>query len=264
VKPSYLKDIARELRDPRVGLVANVIAGSGEETLGAAFENLHLCSFVAGAVCMASALTSQACVIGKSMLFKRSDFERLGGWRSVRNMLAEDFVIGHRFARHGYTVAVCSHVIETVNRRCSVRHFLSLHLRWGQMRRRLAPNAYLVEPFGNPIPWLGALAARAATSEHLSVESALAVVTSALVGIAVKCGSDAYVARQLRGKAPALGSLLGIPFKDLLVLAIWVVAAFRRRVVWRDHVLWVGRGSRLSDLHAPLLRRRPRPLKQIG
>ena len=46
-----------------------------------------------------------AAVVGKSMLFSREAFERLGGFARVADLLAEDFVIGKMFQHGGYRVA---------------------------------------------------------------------------------------------------------------------------------------------------------------
>ena len=47
--PDYLEEMVGHLSDPDVGLVTHVIAGAGEQSAGAAFENLHSLSYVARA-----------------------------------------------------------------------------------------------------------------------------------------------------------------------------------------------------------------------
>ena len=96
----------RELRDPSVGLVTNPIAGVGEQSVGAIFEGHHLASYVARALAFARMYLGRACVVGKSMLFRLSDFRRVCGWSAVRDLLAEDYAIGHAFEQAGLRVAV--------------------------------------------------------------------------------------------------------------------------------------------------------------
>jgi ceramide glucosyltransferase len=54
VRPSYLRETACYLADPAVGLVSNLFAGTGEDRLGAALENLQLNGFIAGGVALAA------------------------------------------------------------------------------------------------------------------------------------------------------------------------------------------------------------------
>ena len=239
--PAYLRETAAELADPAVGLVTNLPVGAGEG-LGAALEELHLASFVASATSLARAAAGRACVIGKSMLFRRADFERLGGFHAVRNVLAEDYVIGRSFELAGFKVALSPHVVTTRSDGWTVDRFVNRHLRWAQMRRRVSPAAFVGELMLNPVLWL------AVAVGALGLE--LRFLALAACGVAVKCAADAAVLKRLSGRAPRASRLLLIPFKDLLVAGIWAVGLFRRSVNWRGHRLYIGQGSALTEVNS--------------
>ena len=239
VGPDYLRETADELGDPAVGLVTNVIVGQGEGA-GALLENLHLASFVAGATSLARMASGRACVIGKSMLFRRRDLEQLGGWWPLRSVLAEDYVLGRAFELLGYRVALSPYVIGTVNDGWTIERFVNRHLRWAQMRRRVSPLAFAGELILNPVLWI-ALAALASRDLRLCLFGAL--------GVAIKCAADALVLRRL-GPPPRLRQLLAVPFKDLLLAGVWGVGAFRRTIDWRGTRMRIEAGSQLVPIAA--------------
>lgn len=246
VGPDYLQAIVSELGDPSVGLVTNPVVGSGEVDTGATFESLHLLTYVARALCFAAAYVDRACVVGKSMLFRRSDLVRLGGWSLVRDVLAEDYLIGQAFQQAGLRVVSSPHVIFTHGRRWPLARFANRHLRWGQMRRRICLPAYALEPLFNSHALLLVLAALALTSDQAEAVAWPIVLPFVGAAMGVRLLADRALWRRMRGSPPTLHTLfLTIP-KDLLVFALWAVAAVRRTIDWRGHVMYIGRGTRLE------------------
>ena len=254
VRPSYLRETACYLADPGVGLVSNLFAGVGEEHSGAALENLQLNGVIAGGVAAATTL-GITCVVGKSMLMPVRVLEAIGGFASVRNLLAEDQAIGIRVRKAGYAIRLSHHVIENVNQERSFRWFLNRHSRWYKIRRRLALPTFLIEPSFNLVV-VGMVWA-------LSGESGLAW-GGLLVLVGLGMVRDAVQAKRLRGTFPRLRHLVLSPVKDLFLLPVWLDALINRRIHWRGHKFLVGNFTRLRSARVPRsVRRRVRRVRRL-
>ncbi len=241
VRPAYLRETACYLADPGVGLVSNLFVGVGECHRGAIMENLQLNGYIAAGVALA-AFCRVTCVVGKSMLMPVRALEAIGGFAAVRNVLAEDQVIGLRVRKAGFSIRLSHHVIDNVNRRRDFKWFLNRHSRWYKIRRRLAFPAFVVEPAAN-LATVGLLWA-------FSGDSGIAWGGLLfLVGLGI--ARDAVQTRWLRGSFPKLRHLLFSPAKDILLLPLWFDAFVNRRVQWRGHRFLIGRMTRLRLARVP-------------
>jgi ceramide glucosyltransferase len=239
--PDYLSAIAVEMADPKVGLVSNLIVGKGAVSVGAHCENLHLNTFVLATVSLAD-LADKPCVVGKSMLMRRSQLDELGGFDGVRDVLAEDYVLGQRFYEAGYRVVLSRHAIVTYNQRLSMRRFLARHLRWAQLRRNGALGPFLCEPLLYASPFI---------APSLIVSDGKSSLLWALALLA-RVVSDGILCRRATGSWPSLVALVMLPVKDTLLLSVWLIALVRRSVTWRGHQLRITKGSRLIAPTAPM------------
>jgi ceramide glucosyltransferase len=217
-------------------------------------ENLHLNGFIAGGVATASLLRI-TCVVGKSMLLPVKVLEAIGGFASVRNLLAEDQVIGMRVRKAGYSIRLSHHVIENVNQARGFSWFLNRHSRWYKIRRRLALPAFVIEPSGN-LATIGLVWA-------LSGEAGIAW-GGLVVLFGLSLVRDAVQTRWLRGSFPRLRHLPLSLAKDLFLLPVWFDALVNDRVHWRGHRFRVGRFTRLRASRVPrLVRRRVRRVRRL-
>jgi len=240
----YLLDVAIHLADPEVGLVTHAVAGTGETSLGATLDNLQSAASVGPATIAAKRLSGRDVVVGKSMAFRRRDLEALGGFESVKDVLAEDYVLGVNVSRRlGKRVAIGSVPILNVNRNRTPRDFLSRYGRWCVMQRKIAGTPlYASQLLLYPLPFAAAAAV---------IDPAPATMALVLLAVGMKAILDGVAAQTLRGSGFGARVLLLSPLKDVLFTIAFARAFLENTVEWRGNRFRVLPGSRLERVRAP-------------
>jgi ceramide glucosyltransferase len=237
IDSGYLKEITGHMSNPEVGLVSNLIRGIGGKSFGAVLENLHLNTFVIGSVSFLDKFLRMPCVVGKSMLMKKRDLEAIGGLTTMKDVLAEDYLIGKRLHEIGKKVVVSGHMINNVNEYWDLKRFLNRHTRWAKIRWQIGGLKYLSELFGNPV-FMAALLVLLAGFSAASLAFAGAIS-------ALKAAGDFVIGRRIGADLKKSSYLLG-PIKDMLIGMIWFVPIFSNTVVWRGNRYLIGKDSFLS------------------
>lgn len=234
VEPDYLWPLVNELADDRVGIVSNVFAGTGEQTAGAAIENLQLCAATTAGIVAMGVATGRVLTVGKSMAVRRRSLGAIGGFRSVGEVLAEDHLLGRRFLEAGFEPRMCLSVVENRNVAGSIRRSFERHTRWAKLRRSLDPRAFAAEPILCPIVIASIAVAFSPSPLSAGLYAAIVIGQTA-------CALTAM--RVLRGHALRARYWPLEVVRSYVVLFCWIRACFSRRIDWRGHSFELGPGS---------------------
>lgn len=239
LRPGYLTAVVSEFLSLRASLTGALVAGSGERSWGAALENVQLSTFITPGICLAYRVFQIPCVIGKSILFRKSELNSVGGLECVKDVLAEDFVLGQVYLRAGKRVALSGLTVENVNLATSLWRFADRHTRWLQMRAVVHVPGFVADLFSNAA--LFALFAALCSGElrHWLIYGAVA---------AYKTLVDAWLLKRVRGAGLPVVYLPAFALRDLLQPFIWLRALFSRTTEWRGKRFKLTRGSRLIPL----------------
>jgi len=230
----YVRELAAEAtRRSDIGVVTNLFAGTGEESLGAALECVQLNGFCAAGMALPTVLGDPV-VTGKSMLFSRRVLEQLGGLERAQHVLAEDYFLGKLFQHAGYRVVLAPTVLHNHIGRLGTLAFLRRHLRWAMLRWRLRPGTGLLEVATSPLALLPLA---------LVVLGPWAIAWAAALLVLRDVGGWLM----LRGPRGAYWPCLLGPLRELASLLIWALAPLKRHVSWRGHRVRLGMGTLLFE-----------------
>lgn len=252
VDSDYLRKTVSSMTE-EVGLVTNLIVGTRGKSIGAILENLQLNSFIILSVCLLDKFLKMPCSIGKSMLMRKKDFEDIGGFGAIRDVLAEDYQIGRLIHEKGKKVVLSNYLIKNINEYWSIKRFLNRHTRWAKIRWKIGGVKYFTEPLVNPI----------FVSFFISILSGISSLSAILFlsSVSMKIMLDLFVIRMLKQKIGL--EIMLIPLKDLINGIIWFVPFFTSKVNWRGNKYVISKNTVLAVAHENSFMRNYLKLKTI-
>jgi ceramide glucosyltransferase len=179
---------------------------------------------------------------GATMAIRREALEAIGGFESLANFLADDYMLGNATARQGYKVALVPYVVENMVFEKNLRSLFLHETRWARTIRSVRPGSYAMSFITDIFP-LSLLAAITVYLQNSSLAWAALPVIGAL---SLRTVLHYVVQNRLAGGA-AFSPWL-IPVRDLFSLAVRIGSFFGREVRWRDQVMTVHTNSRLGPL----------------
>ena len=245
VERDYLRRVIAPLlnEDQRVGMVTCLYRGIAASTFGSQLESLGISTDFCASVLAACQLERGLRFgLGSTLAFRRTDLEKIGGFRSIVDFLADDYELGRRIANLGLQVVLSDVVVETHLPAYDFRGFLAHQLRWARGVRDSRTGGYigLVSTYG--LMWaLVVLIAGRAAPWAMALVWATALLRFA---VALVVGKSVLQDRRL------LQHLWLLPIRDLVAVAIWFASFAGHTVTWR--------GDRFELKNGRLIRIAPR------
>jgi ceramide glucosyltransferase len=195
-------------------------------TLGSRLEGLGISTDFCPSVLAARQVESGIHFgLGSTLAFRRAELEKIGGFASFVDYLADDYELGRRIADLGFVVKLSDVVVETHLPAYRLREFVAHQLRWARGVRDARAGGYLGLVFTFGVMW--ALVAVAATRGALWSWGALAGTLLLRLAVAVVVGW-----RVLRDSQVLKYAWL-IPLRDLVAVVVWIASLGGHTVTWR-------------------------------
>jgi ceramide glucosyltransferase len=239
VERDYLRRIVSPLNQQQIGMVTCLYRGIAACSLGSRLESLGISTDFSAGVLVARQMESGLHFgLGSTLAFRRADLERVGGFRSIVDFLADDYELGRRVTDLGLQVELSRVVVETHLPAYDLQGYLSHQLRWARGMRDSRPGGYigLISTYG--LMWAmltGLVRYRAPWAWAL-----FATVLLLRLAVAFTVGKAVLHDRQ------TAKFLWLLPVRDLLAVAVWMVSFAGHTVTWR--------GDRFALKHGRLTR----------
>ena len=174
--------------------------------------------------------------LGAVMATRRQHLREIGGFAGLVDCLADDYQLGNRIARRGYSIAISPVVVECRSAPMGWVAVWKHQLRWARTIRVCQPVPYFFSLLSNATIW---------PLLWLIVRPAPQVATCALVCLLVRVLTALNLQHRLTRTPPPYARGWLVPIKDLLQSAIWLLAFMGNRIEWRGQRMRLRRDGTL-------------------
>ena len=234
VGPGYLTRLVSELSRPGVGAVTCLYHGVPRGNVWSRLSALGIGSHFLPSVAVGIGLGLAKPCFGSTIALRRATLDAIGGFGSLKNDLADDYLLGAAVRRRGLDVGVTPFTIGHACTERSLADLLRQELRWVRTIRQLDPAGHAGSVLSHPLP----LAILACLMWPGSVAGAFVAAA-----IMLRIGLCLAVKQAFGLKDQAYGLA---PLRDILSFGIFVASFFGRGVSWRGHSYDVTPGGVLT------------------
>ena len=239
VGSGYFRRIVRDLSRDGVGLVSCLYRAKPGGTFPSLIEALWISAEYQGQVLLGRSLQGMRFALGATMLLRRRDLARIGGFQRIRPFLADDYVLGNLIAGSGLDVALSGYAVETLLPADSWKAVWRHLLRWSRTIRVMRPwgHAGLIVTHGT----VWSLLALAVGSQSV-VLTTMALCCLIPRFVAACLVADCVDSREVKRR------LWLLPLADVLAFLVWLSSFFGSRVDWRGKQFLLDRRGRMTRL----------------
>jgi ceramide glucosyltransferase len=230
--PDLLTEMLPKFESEDVALVNCFYKLCPAKTAAMVWENIGVNADFWSQVCQSNSLKPMDFALGAVMAVRREAFEKLGGFKTLVNQLADDYQLGRRLSDAGGKIELTNVVVECREGAKSFVEVWKHQLRWARTIRVCQPGPYFASILSNVTFWM---------LLWLAISRSPAAFLCLPVRILTAMHNDK---RLTQTKWAWLESFYA-PVKDLLQFAVWVCAFTGNSVVWRGEKFLVKRGGEL-------------------
>jgi len=229
VDSDHLRRLAGELAEnDKLGVVSCLYRARPGGPLASRLEALAVNTDFTPMVMLSAAIEPVRFALGATVAIKRPALDAIGGFRVLKDMLADDYYIGKLAADRGWGVALSSSIVTTVTHEQTFADFWNHQLRWARTYRTTRPLSLATILIHGPFWALVLVVASGA--------SAFAIKALILVLIA-RLAMATLMLRNILRLPELTRDVWLVPFKDLCMTGIWCASLLSNKVQWAGRTL---------------------------
>ncbi|MBV8515142.1 MAG: glycosyltransferase, partial [Acidobacteria bacterium] len=143
VQPAYLREVVPPVLDPKNGMLTCVYRGKNAGGFWSGVHAIGMSVEMTAGVVTANLLEGMKFGLGPTIVVRRDALDKIGGFATLADYFANDFVIGNLIEKNDYNGVLSRHIIDHVVSPLSFRRVWQHEIRWARSTRASRPWGHL-------------------------------------------------------------------------------------------------------------------------
>jgi ceramide glucosyltransferase len=242
VDEHYVSSVVAPFEDPVVGVVTCLYTGTTTGGFASLLASMFINEWFLPSVLVSAGLKKLHFGLGATIVVRRELLERIGGFRRLSHVLADDHMLGKLISQHGFKVALSGYVVENIVHERNLWALFRHELRWARTIRTVEPVGHALSflMYGVPLAFFGAL--------MIDLTFDWDFFEFAVVALAVLLRTWMHFAvRNQLGLRSEKRSIWLVPFRDVLSFLVWGASFLSRTIDWKDNTFTVGPNGQMTE-----------------
>jgi ceramide glucosyltransferase len=240
VDRDYLKRIVGELiSDEKIGIVTCAYRARPGGSFASRLEALYVNTDFLPQILLAEMIEPMHYALGATIAIKRKVLEAAGGFRAVKNLLADDFYLGNLANTQGYEIKLSNSLVTLTCEEKTFAEFWHHQLRWARTYRTVRPISIATILMHGPFWALMLL---------IAMRGSVAAVATLVLVVAARLAMSAAIVGRVLKMPEMLSEVWLVPFKDLIMTGVWFASLLSNKVMWAGRQFKVIRGGVMHEV----------------
>lgn len=229
VDRDHLRRVVSEFEaDEQLGIMTCLYRAKASGTLASRLGALFVNTDFVPLVMISNLLEPMRYTLGASAAIKRDALDAIGGFRRLKDLLADDYYLGKFTSAEGYKIGLSTSIVTIRSEERDFAGFWKHKLRWFRTYRTTRPISLATIVLHGPF-WASLLLIAARCSMF-----ALGVFAAVFI---TRMITSWLMIGKILGLKDQRGDAWLAPLKDLVMTAVWAAGLFGNEVLWRGRRL---------------------------
>ena len=233
VSKNFLTQVISPFSDTKIGAVTCLYNGIAKDKIASKLNAMFINNWFLPSVLISRILQPIKYCLGATMIVKRSILKKIGGFESLSNHLADDYILGKLISNFGYKIHLSDYIVENIVEEASFKNLILHELRWARTLKRIEPLAYALTFLTDSL----VLSIFAGITLFITTESFILLCLPIVITLSLRVLLHNSANKMINSKR--VSEIWLIPLRDILSFCIRIISYIGNSVRWRNNTFVV-------------------------